>query len=85
MPRRVTDHEEWDEDDWQHSSDDDDSDEGSTVACPYCKRPIPEDVPRCPYCENYISDEDVSPSRKPLWIVVGVLVCLYIIYRWTTG
>jgi len=87
MPRRVIDHEEWDDDDddWQDSLDDDDSDEESTVACPYCNRPIPEDVPRCPYCENYISDQDVSPVRKPWWIIIGVLVCLYIIYRWTTG
>lgn len=87
MPRRTMDDEEWDDDDaWRGSSDDDDSDdEGSTVPCPYCHRSIPEDVPRCPYCENYISDEDAPPARKPWWIIIGVLICLYIIYRWTTG
>jgi len=88
MPRRSIDDEEWDDadEDWRSSIEDDDSDEeGSTVPCPYCNRPIPEDVLRCPYCENYISDEDVPPDRKPWWIIMGVLACLYIIYRWTTG
>jgi hypothetical protein len=78
----------WDDDgeDWRDSIDDDDFDgEGSTVPCPHCNRPIPEDVLRCPYCENYISDEDAPPARKPWWIIVGVLACLYIVYRWTTG
>lgn len=87
MPRPVTDPDEWepdDDDDWQDSSDDD-SDDESTVPCPHCDEPIPEDVSRCPYCENYISAEDAPPSRKPWWIIVGVLACLYIIYRWTVG
>jgi DNA-directed RNA polymerase subunit RPC12/RpoP len=87
MSRRTMD-DEWDDDDadWRDSIDDDDSDsEGSTVPCPHCNRPIPEDVLRCPYCGNYISDEDAPPARKPWWIIVGVLACLYIIYRWTTG
>jgi hypothetical protein len=88
MPRRTLDDEEWDGDDedWRDSFDDDDSDdEESTVPCPYCDRSIPEDVPRCPYCEKYISAEDAPPARKPWWKIVGVLICLYIIYRWTTG
>jgi len=78
----------WDDgdDDWRESIDDDESgDDGSTVPCPFCKRPIPEDVLQCPYCKNFISDEDSPPARKPWWIIIGVLVCLYIIYRWTTG
>jgi hypothetical protein len=88
MPRRTIDRDEWEDDDedWGHSIEGDDSDdEDSTVPCPYCHRPIPEDVLRCPYCENYISDEDAPPARKPLWIIIGVLACLYIVYRWTAG
>jgi len=76
MPRRTIDVEEWDDD-----FDDDDS----TVPCPHCSRSIPEDVVRCPYCENYISDEDAPPARKPWWLIIGVLVCLYVVYCWTTG
>ena len=63
----------------------DDDDESSTVTCPYCRREIHEDAQRCPYCEHYISDEDRPTERKPWWIVLGVIVCLYIVLRWITG
>jgi hypothetical protein len=50
------------------------------------KREIHEDSVRCPHCENYLSEEDAAaPSRKPWWIIVGVLVCLYVVYRWIVG
>ena len=76
MPRRVA-----EEDDWP-----DDRDEEETIPCPHCKREIHEDSVRCPHCENYLSEEDeAAPSRKPWWIVVGVLVCLYVVYRWIVG
>ncbi len=78
----------WDDDaeNWVDSSADEDSDDGgATVSCPYCQREIPEGVPHCPYCENYVSDEDLPHARKPWWIIIGVLVCLYLIFRWTVG
>jgi hypothetical protein len=71
MPRRVA-----DDDDW------DDEDEDSTVPCPYCRQEIHEDSPRCPHCGNYISEEDAVPAHKPWWIIVGVLLCLYAVWRW---
>jgi hypothetical protein len=47
---------------------------------------------RCPpilglrtYCEHYISEEDAPPARKPWWIILGTLLCLYIVYRWIMG
>jgi hypothetical protein len=70
MPRRDSDDDEWDDE------------EESTVPCPYCKEEIHEDSPRCPHCGNYISEEDVPPTRKPWWILVGVVLCLYAVYRW---
>jgi len=87
MPRRVLDEDEWDDDEEEYADDEDqdEDDDESTTACPYCDRQIPEDTPRCPYCENYISEEDAPPARKPWWIVAGVIVCLYIVYRWTVG
>jgi predicted amidophosphoribosyltransferase len=65
-----------------HDDDWDPDDEQPTVTCPYCKRAVPEDAAYCPYCENFISHEDAPASRKPWWIVIGTLACLYIVYRW---
>lgn len=59
-----------------------DSEETATVPCPCCRRQIHEESERCPYCGNYLTEEDTPPSRKPWWIVVGVLVCLFLVYLW---
>jgi hypothetical protein len=78
----------WDEDDpgMDYHTDDEESpyddDDEPTIPCPYCRREILEEAERCPYCEHYISKEDAPPQRKPLWIVVGVIACLYVVYRW---
>jgi hypothetical protein len=75
---------EWDgdEDDKSEEGDSGDDDEEATVPCPYCDKPIHEDSERCPYCEKYISAEDAPPARKPVWIVIGAIVALIVIYRW---
>lgn len=95
MPRWTESEDDWDEefdpdDDWDEASDPDEGDENAaaadedepTVTCPYCCRQIHEDAVSCPYCEQYISEEDAPPGRKPWWIVVGVLLGLYVVYRW---
>ena len=74
------------DDDWEDDeSPEDDDDDDYTVPCPYCKRPIHEDAQRCPYCEHYLSEEDAPPARKPWWIIVGAVICLYAVYRWVAG
>ena len=75
--------EDFDEDDLDEDYPDEDDE--PTVPCPYCRREIHEDSQRCPHCERYISAEDAPAGRKPCWIVVGVIVCLYIVFRWVTG
>jgi hypothetical protein len=57
-------------------------DDDCTVPCPYCQRGVYEDAERCPHCEQYLGEEDAPPGRKPWWLVLGVLVCLYLVYRW---
>ena len=69
-----------DDDDYEY--DVDDQDDEATVACPYCRREIHEDAQRCPYCEQYISAEDAPAAPKPLWIVLGVILCLLLILGW---
>ena len=82
-------HDEWEEsDDWDESTDDDvdaepdDSEGEPTVPCPYCRREMLEDSPRCPHCERYISAEDSPPPRKPLWVIATALICLAIVMWW---
>ena len=71
MPRRVI-HE-------------DEEDDEATLPCPHCQRSIHEESERCPHCENYLSEEDAPRPRKPWWLIIGVLVCLYLVYRWIVG
>ena len=52
-------------------------DDDYTAPCPHCREPIPEDAPRCPYCENYTTEDDApARNRKPLWIWIGLIVAL---------
>jgi hypothetical protein len=88
LPGGLAEDEDWDGDGSDWGGDEEACDEAAgeddhaTVPCPYCKRQIHEDSPRCPYCERYISEEDSRPSRKPWWIIIGTLLCLYIVYQW---
>jgi hypothetical protein len=79
MARRVRTEDDWDDDGEGFDSAPDDE---ATIPCPYCHRPIHEDSPRCPFCENYISDEDRPPGVKPWWIIVGFLACLLVVILW---
>lgn len=55
-----------------------DDDTARTESCPYCGKSISELAEVCPHCHSYISLED-APSHKPVWLIVGVVVCLAII------
>lgn len=80
MPRHTDeddDGENWDDFDSEESADDDDA-----IPCPYCRRPIYEDAVRCPHCEKYLSREDSPPGRKPVWIIVGTMAVLAVVYIW---
>ncbi len=81
MPRQSTWEDEGD-DEWPSSDADD---EEPTIRCPHCRREIHEESERCPHCECYISPEDAPPSRKPWWLMAGVLLCLLLVYLWIVG
>ena len=70
-----------DKDDW----DEEDDGEEPTIPCPHCRRQIHEESQRCPYCENYVSEDDKVSARKPWWIIVGSLLIFYVVYRWIAG
>jgi hypothetical protein len=86
MPRRWGEDGDWDNEgaEWGDAETEGDDDE-PTIACPWCKRQIHEDSQRCPHCEHYLSEEDAPAARKPWWILLGVLLGLYVVYRWVVG
>ena len=88
MYHRTTDLEEWgDEDsDWEDEIlDESPDDDEPGIVCPHCQKLIHEDSQRCPHCENYISDEDLRALRKPWFMIIGVGLCIYVVYRWIVG
>jgi predicted nucleic acid-binding Zn ribbon protein len=55
-----------------------DQDSADVEPCPYCRKPVYTDAEVCPHCGSYISHED-APRRKPMWLVIGVIVCILLI------
>ena len=87
MPRwtRVDDDRDGDDDRDEGPIDQDLADEDGDdlcIPCPHCGREILEESERCPHCEHYLSREDAPHARKPIWILLGVAACLYVVYRW---
>ena len=90
MTYRANSDDDWEDDadagdDFDDDLDDDldgDSDDEPTVPCPSCGQEFLEDSPRCPYCERYISAEDLAGSQKPPWVIVTALACLGIAIWW---
>jgi len=56
------------DEDWADDQEDygDDSDDEPTVPCPYCRRDILEDSPRCPYFERFLRGRPCQPEEAPL-------------------
>lgn len=69
-------------DDWEPDEDSWDEDDDGLVPCPYCRAEMLEDSPRCPSCGQYISEEDATPRRKPLWLLATIAICLIIALMW---
>ena len=42
----------------------------------------PRGIRALPLLRTFISKEDAPSARKPIWILVGVVACLYVVYRW---
>lgn len=74
----------WDEDDEEWNTDDETFDGEATISCPHCGNEVYEDSPRCPSCENYLSQEDspTDTTQKPWWILFGTGLGLLAFLRW---
>jgi uncharacterized paraquat-inducible protein A len=57
-------------------------DELPTVACPYCRAEMLEELPQCPRCGSSISREDAPPERKSAFWIVMMLLALFCAALW---
>lgn len=70
------------EDDFEEEGDSAvDDDEEPTVPCPFCRREVWEDAPRCPHCGNQLGGADVPSPGRPWWVVITAAALLYVIVR----
>jgi hypothetical protein len=72
--------EEFEDDEFDGAQDDAD-DSGGLTPCPQCGRKIHEEAQKCEFCGQYATPE-FAPWRRPWWLVVGVVICLFTIYLW---
>jgi hypothetical protein len=56
--------------------------ENTTDDCPHCGAAVYDDAEQCPACGKYLSREEAPSRLPPLWILVGVGVCLVIVILW---
>ena len=63
-------------DDWEEDDEDD-----TLMPCPHCLGSVYDDAEQCPRCGMYLSRED-APYSKPLWLLLGVAICLIVVARW---
>jgi RNA polymerase subunit RPABC4/transcription elongation factor Spt4 len=63
-----------------------DEEETLTTSCPACGAEVYEDAEQCPVCGNYIT-HSTSPwqGRSPLWIVLGTLGALALLWTLLRG
>ena len=55
------------------------------IDCPHCGAEIYDDAERCPECAKCLSDEEAPAKLPPLWILIGVAVCILIVVAWMLG
>ncbi len=53
-----------------------DDDQTLLEPCPFCGRAVFEGADVCPGCRNFIGGADEPAGRRPLWITVGLVLCL---------
>jgi endogenous inhibitor of DNA gyrase (YacG/DUF329 family) len=62
-------------------SEQDVDDDGETVPCPFCKKPIHEDADICPRCGNYVGGTD-APRHVPMFVWVGLVLAGLCVLTW---
>ena len=70
------DHDGDEEENWNDASDPYGDDTDPTTPCPWCGAEIYYESPRCPECGQYADGSDAPRTKKPLWIIVTVIILL---------
>lgn len=65
--------------------DDDEAGDDDTMPCPHCDEPVYDDAEQCPSCGRYLSRESPPTRPPPLWIIVGVTLCVLVLMAWIFG
>ena len=74
---------EFEDDEFDEDWSDDPDDETATIPCPSCGKDVYDDAAYCPYCNTDLAEAaERTPRRKPWWIIIGTLACLWIFWRW---
>ena len=63
-----------DDADWNENPD--------VVPCPHCGQEVSEIAEWCPNCDQYISNANLAPGRRPLWIILGLLLTAAVLVTW---
>jgi uncharacterized protein (DUF983 family) len=73
------------DDDGYTSFDTSPDDQDTTDQCPHCGASVYDGAEQCPACGMYLSQEDAPTRRPPIWIVIGVAICVLIVIAWIIG
>jgi len=57
----------------------------ATIDCPHCGAQIYDNAEQCPKCGTYLANEDAPVKLPPLWILLGVAICILIVIAWMLG
>lgn len=58
--------------------DDDEEEDAETIVCDNCHKPFYEQAESCPHCGEFVTSQG-SAGRRPLWVVIGLLVCIVVV------
>ncbi|MGE0759187.1 MAG: hypothetical protein AB7F89_05225 [Pirellulaceae bacterium] len=71
---------EWDGD--EADEDQDESPDGATMDCPMCGEEIYDDATWCPFCDQYLTQEQARPRRLGWWFWLGMGACFAAVLIW---
>ncbi|MCX7395036.1 MAG: hypothetical protein NTW75_13035 [Planctomycetales bacterium] len=60
----------------------DDWDDDGYIDCPFCGKTMLEDAEYCPSCDRWLTSEGLPKQDPPLWIIIGIVLCLGITLTW---